>query len=286
MNSFQYEYNRKKKILITGGLGYVACHLALRLMMNGGYSLWLVDSANFTDLTATNPVYRERHHTLMKLSEQYKVPLKITKIDFKEISFTQLQGVVCIIHLAHKRESFIQTKEDPFAYYENSFDSIEFFKQALAARVQGFIYASVGVDGLTSNSANVTASHYEHARIVFEDFCKILLNDNNKSLYQNKYKCRVACLRFYDIIGCSRNYPCFGDFMDFHNHKFVASLFKKLEYNVDDSSIIVHATIKGDKFQTKDGTCINAFVNISDAVEAFMNTINMVTDVNKKTTIL
>lgn len=276
-------------ILITGGLGYVGCHLAYRLLLNGGFAVWIVDNAG------TDAVIAERKAVLTKMAKELCVELRISALNFVTIKAWQLTSVKYVIHLAAEAERGMRAgKEDLFSCIENNTcNTLKLVGKVFKAPVAGFIFAStgIGVGGRNNGGANESIlPPFQQSKISCEHLFQSLLNRQDRQ--GSNVKCKIVCLRLWTIIGCNASFPCFADRMTERNGtKMVPRLLSSLtsskvyEFHNDDDDdeeeedgMVMDATVDGNNYNSKDGSMECTFVDVADAVEAFMCSINYITE--------
>src|SRR5690606_39953080 len=105
-----------KKILVTGGLGYIGSHTVVELQ-NYGYQVVIIDNLSnssidvlegITNITKNPPAF-----------ERLDLRLKADVSDF----FKRNQDIDGIIHFAASKAA-AESVENPLLYYENNFRSI------------------------------------------------------------------------------------------------------------------------------------------------------------------
>ncbi len=110
-----------KKILVTGGLGYIGSHTVVELQ-NSGYQVIIVDNLSnssldvlegITNITKTPPTFE-------------RLDLRI-KTDVKEF-FTRNQDIDGIIHFAASK-AVGESVENPLLYYENNISTLIYLLQ-------------------------------------------------------------------------------------------------------------------------------------------------------------
>jgi UDP-glucuronate 4-epimerase len=206
-----------KKVLITGGSGFIGSNLADKLLANG-YQVINVD--NFQN-------FYDRKIKETNISEALKNPnYTLVEADINEISAIEnkLENVDVIIHLAARagvRPSIL----DPLAYYHTNVNgTIQLLEFAKRNKITKFINASSSsVYGINPNvpwqesDLNLLPiSPYASSKIAAEKACYV---------YSNLYHIKVVSLRFFTVFG-PRQRP------DLAIHKFVKAIDQGKEIEI------------------------------------------------------
>jgi nucleoside-diphosphate-sugar epimerase len=169
-----------KKILVTGGCGYVGSKLVERLLKDN-YYVDVIDTQWFGN-------YLQKHHNL-----------KIFKTDIRNISEISFSGVDSIIHLANIANDPGVELNQSMSWEVNVLSSQLLIEKAINNRVKNFIYASSGsVYGVkeethvTEELSLVPISTYNKTKMVAERVLMSYRDDIN-----------VHCIRPATVCGWS-----------------------------------------------------------------------------------
>lgn len=185
-----------KKILVTGGAGFIGSHLVDRLLDEGRARVTVVD--NFNDFY--DPAIKRAniaHHAGGEGFELVEADISdagaVSEI-FSRKSFD------CVIHLA-ARAGVRPSLEDPMAYEDaNVRGTYSLLEAARRARVPQFIFgSSSSVYGVNSKAPFAEddpiarpISPYAATKIAGEAACHV---------YSHLYGMRIVCLRFFTVYG-------------------------------------------------------------------------------------
>jgi len=199
-----------RKILITGGAGFIGHHTAARFL-HDGWEVGILDDFNdFYD-----PKIKEAN--VSQLGGQVEV-FKVDVRDSSGVERVLARGWDTVLHLA-ARAGIRPSIENPRLYLEtNVTGTFNVLEAARRAETQRFLFASsssvYGADAATpfSESAALTRtlSPYAATKIAGEQLC---------STYAHLYGMRLVSLRFFTVYG-----P--GQRPDLAIHKFTRALFE------------------------------------------------------------
>jgi nucleoside-diphosphate-sugar epimerase len=169
-----------KKILVTGGCGYVGSKLVMQLLLDG-YFVDVIDNQWFGN-------YLEKHQNL-----------KIYKVDIRNINNIDFSGVNSVIHLANIANDPGVELNQSLSWEVNVLSAQLIIEKAIECGVKNFIYASSGSVYGIKEEANVTEelslvplSTYNKTKMVAE---RVLMSYNNSI--------NVYCIRPATVCGWS-----------------------------------------------------------------------------------
>ena len=254
-------FNSEKKILLTGGLGYIGTHIAIELLKNN-FSIIIIDDLsnskieklsfieNFMKTNKINDNYLNFFHN-------YIFENKILEEIFKE------NTIECVIHLAAFK-SVSESIKLPLCYYDNNVTgSINLLKIMEKYNCYNFIFSSSATvygDSTppykedTQTGIGIT-NPYGQTKYIQEIILKDLCASNKKW--------NIIALRYFNPIG--------------HLDKKIRddpngipnNLFPYI-YKVDKGEL-KQLTIFGNDYQeSSDGTCIRDFIHVIDLANAHM----------------
>ncbi len=243
-----------KKILVTGGLGYIGSHVAVELQDNGFEVLILDDLSNssldvlngISDITGVKPIFE-------------KIDLKSKQAVtgfFKK--HANLDGVIHFAASKVPKESV----SDPLKYYENNISSLVYLLQELSKLTnKNLIFSSsCAVYGQSEQlpitekaPINKSETPYGNTKIVgekiIEDLCKA-----NTSL-------KTISLRYFNPIGAHTS-ASIGELPLGNPQNLVPSITRT------GIGLQKKLSIFGNDYQTYDGTCIRDYIHVVDLAKA------------------
>ena len=249
-----------KKILVTGGLGYIGSHVVVELQASGFEVIIIDDLSNSSldvldgifDITGVKPTFKK-----IDLKDK-----KLVKYFFKK--YSDIDGV---IHFAASKavgESVI----DPLKYYENNISSLVYvLKEVQGLKPPKFVFSSsCTVYGqadqlpITENAPVKEAeSPYGNTKKIGEQIIKDICNCNDSF--------SAIALRYFNPIGA-------------HPSAKIGELPIGVPQNlvpfVTQTAIGIRKelSIFGKNYQTPDGTCIRDYIHVVDLAKAHVVALN------------
>ena len=268
-----------KKILITGGCGFIGSHIALNLLLKG-YKVIIIDS-NIN----SSPHVIERIKKLTKISSSnLENNLEFVKGDIRDIDFIKKifdvsiinkKSFDCVIHLAGLK-SISESFRAPIEYWDtNVKGSINLLKQMAEYNCNSIIFSSsAGIydfsngKKLTENDPINPISPYAKSKDTVERILLDLFNIQN-----NEW--RIANLRYFNPIGAHGSGLLGEDPQSRSNNifpiilKVAGAKDKKLK-------------IFGNCWPTHDKTCIRDYVHIEDIAIGHVRTLEYLLENDSK----
>ena len=244
----------KRKILITGGAGFIGSIISSHLLDNG-FEVVVID-----DLSTGNKGALDERATFFQGS-----------ILDKSFLTKALTGVDAVIHCAAK--SIVEESvSKPELYEQVNYQGTKVLLDAMR---------QVGINKIIFSS---TAAVYGEAKTqpISESAALSALNPYGES----KIKCeeeigkKVAdglasiTFRYFNVAGSSKN--SLGKLF-FRNHENESQLIPKILNKLNKGDKEVTVDVYGDKWQTPDGSCIRDYLHVKDLAHAHLLALNKLT---------
>ena len=243
----------KKKVLVTGGLGYIGSHTVVSLQQ-AGYEVFIVDDCSNSSADVVEGI-----------EEITGVRPHFTQLDLRDRQATQnyfqthsdLDG---IIHFAASK-AVGESVEDPLKYYENNLGGLIYALQACVKHnIDHFIFSSSCTvygepDKLPIDETapvKPAASPYGNTKQVGEE----IILDSCKA-----YDLKAISLRYFNPIGA-------------HDSARIGELPLGVPQNlvpfITQSAVGLRGKLKvfGNDYPTPDGSCIRDYIHVVDLAEA------------------
>ena len=233
-------YN-KKKILITGGAGYIGSHVTERFL-----------KSKFKIITLDN-LSRGYKKLINKSTKFIKADIKNFKKIQKVIHVHKIDTVIHLAGYASVAESMSKKK----IYYQNNvIGTLNILKACKNSKVRNFIYSSScsiygNVKGKVSeNNKPNPKSYYAFTKYESEKLIKKYAKINNF---------KFIILRYFNVAGASKsgNIGEIGNKNDRLIKNFATQYLKKNP----------KIKIYGSNYPTKDGTCVRDYIHVSDLAD-------------------
>ena len=254
-----------KKILVTGGAGYIGSHTCLELL-NSGYEVVVVDDLSNS---VTESLARVEKLAGGKKITFYKVD--ILDREGLDAVFKKEGDIDAVIHFAAKK-AVGESVEKPLYYYENNISgSLSLFEVMKANNVEKIVFSSSAtvygdpVSVPIKEDARIGATNpYGHTKVMMEQ----ILMDASKALDWD-----VVLLRYFNPVGAHES-GTIGEDPEYPNNllPFVSQVAAGIREQV---------AIFGDDYDTPDGTGVRDYIHVVDLAVAHVKALVRVTD--KKT---
>ncbi|MDH3360273.1 MAG: UDP-glucose 4-epimerase GalE [Desulfobulbaceae bacterium] len=227
-----------KKILITGGAGYIGSHM-LKLLCSLGYSVVTLDNLS------------NGHRDAVRGGEFVEGDLADRALLGRLFADGNFDGVM---HFA----SFIQVGEsvsDPAAYYRNNFSNTQNLLDAMVAHdVKSLVFSSTAA---IFGEPDYTPIDEQHVKQPVNPYGRTkLMVEQMLADYDLAYDLKSICLRYFNAAGADPE----GELGERHDPEtHLIPLILQAASGRRDS-----VTVFGDDYETSDGTCVRDYIHVSD----------------------
>lgn len=254
-----------KKILVTGGAGYIGSHTVVELLNNPQYEVIILDNFSNSNSEIINRLYDITNR-----------PIKLYQTDCRDNLddiFTQ-NKIDGIIHFAALK-SVPESVEKPVEYYDNNLNSLlNILKTASRFQTRNIVFSSScsvygnleTLPATEDSPLSKAESPYANTKLIGEqilkDFTKV--NPSFKTL----------SLRYFNPVGA-------------HYSGLIGELPINKPSNIlpvicDSAETGKEFTVFGNNYKTKDGTCVRDYVHVSDIARAHVLSMDyLISDKNE-----
>ncbi len=231
-----------KKVLVTGGAGYIGSHM-LPLLLNQGYKVEVIDNFS-TGLKSRIPLEVEVHDRSIEDSVFL-------------FNLFSAGGFDAVIHFAG-----LKSVEDSFTQRDRYLRNNYLATQNLVDLATKFEVSKV----IFSSSAAVYGNRFTSTKFREGDLCspvnpygesKFLSEEYIRELSQSSVTDFVI-LRYFNVVGALRK-----ELSDFSGANLFPQIIKSLKHNSE-------FRINGGDYPTKDGSAVRDFIHVQDLVEAHL----------------
>ncbi|WBX73408.1 UDP-glucose 4-epimerase GalE [Tenacibaculum pacificus] len=256
-----------KKILVTGGLGFIGSHTVVELQ-NKGFEVVIIDDLSNSKITV-----------LDKITEITGVKPDFHQLDLRIKSnvtnFFNNNTIDGIIHFAAFK-AVGESVQNPLDYYENNIGSLVYLLQEIRNRkIDNFIFSSsCTVYGqadelpITENAPTKPAeSPYGNTKQIGEEIIKDSCD---------AYNINAIALRYFNPIGA-------------HDSLKIGELPLGVPQNlipyVTQTAVGIRKELSvfGDDYETPDGTAIRDYIHVVDLAKAHIAALNRLLEKKNKT---
>jgi UDP-glucose 4-epimerase len=248
-----------KKVLVTGGLGYIGSHTVIELI-NQGYEPLIIDNLSNSSISVLDRLEK----ITGKRPEFQQVEMR-DKEQLQEVFWSNNNQIVGVIHFAAVL-LVGESVEKPLHYYYNNITSTinllecmnEFDVKPIVFSSSCTVYGNpnqlpVGEDA----PIKPAMSPYGNTKKVCED----ILKDASIA-----HPIKVVSLRYFNPIGAHES-SLIGEFQSGPPHHLVPFITETATGKREKLNIF------GGDWNTHDGTCVRDYIHVSDVAEAHINAL-------------
>ena len=242
-----------RKVLVTGGLGYIGSHTVVELQ-NAGFEVVIIDNLSNSSLEVLDGIIEITGKT--PLFEKIDLRQKSEVIQF----FEKYQDISGIIHFAASK-AVGESVENPLLYYENNLSTLIYLLKACNNfTIENFIFSSsctvygepdkLPID--ESAPIKKATSPYGNTKQISEE----ILNDSCKVS-----NLKSIALRYFNPIGA-------------HDSSKIGELPLGIPQNLvpfitqTAAGLRDQLSVFGDDYPTEDGSCIRDYIHVVDLAKA------------------
>ena len=251
---------KTKKILVTGGTGYIGSHTVVKLHQAGYFPVVIDNFAN------SHPFMADRLKELAPTVSFYEGGIEEVALLEEICKKEHLEGV---IHFAaHK--SVHEATQNPLRYYENNVANMVSMLKVLVryTHCKHFIFSSTcTVYGKTctlplteSQPLSETASPYSYTKQIGEQLIQDLIR-----AYPHL---NAVLLRYFNPIGSDSSLRI-GELPSSPPANLVAVMVDMLHRQKEKACLQVY----GDDYPTADGTCLRDYIDVMDLATAHIDAL-------------
>ena len=259
-----------KRVLLTGGVGFIGSHVCIELLVRN-YEVIILDSfVNSSEdfflkiknlVVHINPLFLKRIHL-------YKGDIRDSELLDRIFLESKKENklIECVIHLAGLK-AVKESLEKPLKYWDvNLIGSIKLLESMEKNNCRALIFSSSAT--IYGNSEKkLIGENSKISPISTYGFNKVSIENMLTNLFEsNPYKWRIANLRYFNPIGA-------------HNTGMIGESPKGTPNNIFPlitkvaSKKISKLKIYGENWDTNDGTCVRDFIHVMDLAEGHILTM-------------
>ncbi len=242
-----------KKILVTGGLGYIGSHTVVELQ-NSGYQVVIIDNLSNSSLDV-----------LEGITNISKIPPTFERLDLRfkaDVSdfFKRNQDIEGVIHFAASK-AVGESVEKPLLYYENNLSTLIYLLQECNSYgIENFIFSSSCTVYGEPDSLPITedapvkpaTSPYGNTKQISEEILKDTCSISSL---------KAIALRYFNPIGAHKTLEI-GELPAGVPQNLVPFITQTA------AGLRKELSVFGDDYPTEDGSCIRDYIHVVDLAKA------------------
>jgi UDP-glucose 4-epimerase len=244
-------------IIVTGGFGYIGSHICLELIRNSHRPI-VIDNS------------RDSKKICNKLNKLTGVRISYYNLDLTKKNLDKIFSdnmIDAVIHMAAFK-SVEESVKFPLKYYNNNILSTtnilntmsKFNVNKLIFSSSATVYGDSKKQPLKETNSLKSLNPYGATKII----CEQIITDYLKS--NKKFRC--ISLRYFNPIGADRS----GEIKEFIKSNSQNIMPKLIEC----AKLKKTFKIFGNKYKTKDGTCIRDYIHVSDLALAHIESLKKI----------
>lgn len=249
-----------KKILITGGAGYIGSHTIIEMLESTDWTP--IASDNYSNSSAVT------YDRIKAITGKDVIHFDVDLCDAKATRqiFEKHPDITGIIHFAAFK-SVPESVEKPLVYYHNNIESlVNMLALAKEFKVPHFIFSSScsvygNIDKLPVNEATPLSkaeSPYGHTKQIGEDILS--------SFAKATQGIKTVALRYFNPVGAHRSGKI-GEVPVQRPNNLVPMITQTAIGKQKE------VTVFGDDYPTRDGTCIRDYIHVCDIARAHISAL-------------
>ena len=251
-----------KKILVTGGAGYIGSHTTVELI-NNGYDVVVVD--NFSN---SKPIVIDRLKEITGRDITFYELDVCNKEDLRRVF--EKEKIDAVIHFAGYK-AVGESVEKPLMYYRNNIDSTltllevmnEFNVKKIVFSSSATVYGDPEVLPIKEGSRLSTTNPYGTTKLYIEGILK--------DMYVSDNSWGIAVLRYFNPVGAHKS-GLIGEDPNGIPNNLMPYIVKVANGELPCLNIF------GNDYDTVDGTGVRDYIHITDLANGHIKAINYVLD--------
>ena len=246
-----------KKVLVTGGAGYIGSHTVVELV-KAGYEPVILDDYRNSDASVIKRlaqiIGKEPEHIVCDVCDQQKLE-----------SVFETYSISGVIHFAAYK-AVGESVENPLKYYSNNISGLNSILKIIENFPEiPFVFSSSctvygepnGIKEVDENAKKaIPTSPYGYTKWLGEQIIKDLFNSQKKL--------KMMSLRYFNPIGAHSSAEI-GELPLGVPQNLVAFITQSA------AGIRGPITVFGNDYPTKDGTCVRDYIHVEDLAEAHVS---------------
>jgi UDP-glucose 4-epimerase len=247
-----------KKILVTGGTGYIGSHTVVSLL-EAGYEVVILDNLSNSKISVIERIEKITNKRPWFIEGDIRNESLLNKL-FSD------QKIDAVIHFAGLK-AVGESVEEPLKYYENNVNgSISLLKAMKNANVTNIVFSSSAAVYGEPQQLPIKEDHPLNPTNPYGE-TKLAVENLLRDLYRSSPHWKIFILRYMNSVGAHQSGLIGEDPSCIPNN-----LFPRIAKVI--AGKIEKLTIFGDDYKTKDGTGVRDYIHVIDLAEAHLKALD------------
>ena len=240
-------------ILVTGGAGYIGCHLVMTLLEKGE-SVVVFDSLELG--------HTETIETLKKYGNLKFVKGNLKNLDDIRGAFMINKDIEAVVHFAAYSQVAESVKNPQKYYYNNVYGTLNLLNAMLEFGVKKIVFSSTAA---TYGEPVYTPIDEKHPQNPINPYgASKLMVERIMDDYDKAYSLKSVRLRYFNVAGADSE-SRIGEWHEPETH---------LIPNVLKATADKSFKMFGTDYDTVDGTCVRDYINVEDLADAHIKALD------------
>jgi UDP-glucose 4-epimerase len=248
-----------KKILVTGGAGYIGSHTVVELL-EAGYEPVIVDNLSNSEHTVIEKLKQLTGKTISFYEQDFQDTVKLKQVILNE----QVEG---IIHFAAYKKVG-ESVEKPLMYYQNNVEGlIELLKLVEAMNIKNFVFSSSCTIYGDPDKLPVTEDSPIKPAVSPYGSTKQMGENMLKDFTVSSKSINALSLRYFNPVGAHPS-ALIGE-LPIGVPSILVPFVTQTAAGLRDK-----LTVFGDDYPTPDGSCVRDYVHVVDLAKAHVKALS------------
>jgi UDP-glucose 4-epimerase len=251
-----------KKILVTGGTGYIGSHTALKLI-EAGYEVVILDNLSNSKISVIDRIEKITNKRPLFIEGDIRDKSLLEKL-FSD------HRIDAVIHFAGLK-AVGESVEEPLKYYENNVGgSISLLEAMKEANVKNIIFSSSATVYGEPEELPIKEDHPLNPTNPYGE-TKLAVENLLRDLYSSSPHWKIFILRYFNPVGAHQSGLIGEDPNGIPNNLFpyVAKVA---------AGDIEKLKVFGDDYDTKDGTGVRDYIHVIDLAGAHLKALEKLSE--------
>tara|TARA_Y100000588_G_scaffold210270_1_gene224199 strand:- start:32065 stop:33084 length:1020 start_codon:yes stop_codon:yes gene_type:complete len=247
-----------KKILVTGGLGYIGSHTVVELI-NSGYEPIIYDN-----LSNSKKIVLKRLEDITKRKIKCIIGDIRDKVNLKK-TFKE-ESITAVLHFAGLK-SVSESNTKPYEYYDNNLNgTLILVNEMISSGIKHLIFSSSATVYGVPESCPINEKFQTSATNPYGR-SKLMVEQCLRDIYNSEKRINISLLRYFNPIGAHES-GLIGESPNEVPNNLMPYISQVGVGRLKELSVF------GNDYPTKDGTCIRDYIHVVDLARGHISALS------------